>query len=151
MEELGIPGAEKGWHFLTGSEDQIKKVADAFGFRFAYNASQDDYAHQAAIFTVSPKGIISRYLYGIDFPPKDLRLALLDASSGRALSLGEKLVMFCYRYDPESKSYVLFAHNFMRGGGYVVLVGLAALLGLLWRKEIKRKIASRVTNAEPGA
>lgn len=138
IEELGKPEAAAGWHFLTGDEKEIKRVADAIGFKFQYIRSNNEFAHSAGIFTVSPAGKISRYLYGVEFKHKDLRLALLDASEGRALSIGEKIEMFCYRYDANAKGYVLFARNFMKGSGYVVAAGLFLFLGALWRRELKR-------------
>ena len=138
IESLGRPDAAAGWHFLTGEEKDIKKVASAIGFKYQYMKNSNEFAHAAGIFTISPTGKISRYLYGVEFKHKDLRLALLDASEGRTLSIGEKIEMFCYRYDPNAKGYVLFARNFMKGGGYVVVAGLALFLGGLWRKELKR-------------
>ena len=139
IEELGKPEAAQGWHFLTGKEADIRRVADAIGFKFQYNRVTNEFAHAAGVYTLSPDGKISRYLYGVEFRSKDLRLALLDASEGKSLSIGDKIIMFCYRYDASAKGYVLFARNFMRGGGYVVLAGLVLLLGGLWRKEWKRK------------
>jgi protein SCO1 len=138
IEELGKPEAAQGWHFLTGNEKEIKRVADAIGFKYQYLRGNNEFAHAAGIFTVSPAGKISRYLYGVEFKHKDLRLALLDASEGRALSIGEKIEMFCYRYDANAKGYVLFARNFMKGSGYVVAAGLFLFLGALWRRELKR-------------
>jgi protein SCO1/2 len=139
IEALGKPEAAPGWHFLTGDEKQIDKVANAIGFKYQYIKASNEYAHAAGVFTISPAGKISRYLYGVEFKKKDLRLALLDASEGKALSIGDKLVLFCYRYDANAKGYVLFARNFMKGGGYVVVACLALLLGGLWRKEFKRR------------
>jgi protein SCO1/2 len=138
IEALGKPEAAVGWHFLTGDEKQIKRVADAIGFKYQYMRNNNEFAHAAGIFTVSPAGKISRYLYGVEYKHKDLRLALLDASEGRALSIGEKIEMFCYRYDANAKGYVLFARNFMKGSGYVVAAGLFIFLGALWRRELKR-------------
>jgi len=138
ITELGRPEAAAGWHFLTGKKEEIKRVADAVGFTFNYVPTSDEYAHAAGVFTISPQGKISRYLYGIEYRSKDLRLALLDASEGKALSFGDKLAMFCFRYDAEARGYVLFARNFMKGGGYVVMAGLFLLLGSLWRKEFQK-------------
>jgi protein SCO1/2 len=144
IEALGKPEAAAGWHFLTGNEKDIKRVADAIGFKYQYLRNTNEYAHAAGIFTISPAGKISRYLYGVEFKRKDLRLALLDASEGRALSIGEKIEMFCYRYDANAKGYVLFARNFMKGGGYVVAAALFLFLGAMWRRELKRnKIPDR--------
>jgi protein SCO1 len=139
IKELGVPDAAKGWHFLTGKEKNIRSVSDVVGFKYTYMPISKEYAHAAGVFTVSPKGKISRYLYGIEYRSKDLKLALLDASEGKMLSFGDKVAMFCYRYDPNAKGYVLFARNFMKGGGVVVILGLFLLLGSLWRKEFKRR------------
>ncbi len=153
IESLGRPGAAAGWHFLTGEEKEIKRLASAIGFKYQYMRNSNEFAHAAGIFTVSPTGKISRYLYGVEFKHKDLRLALLDASEGRALSIGEKIEMFCYRYDPNAKGYVLFARNFMKGGGYLIMAGLFLFLGGLWRREFKRGkiVAQRPVAAGTGA
>jgi protein SCO1/2 len=143
IEALGRPEAAAGWHFLTGTDKDIHKIADAIGFKYQYLKSNNEYAHAAGVFTLSPAGKISRYLYGVEFKKKDLRLALLDASEGKALSIGDKLVMFCYRYDANAKGYVMFAQNFMKGSGVVVVACLALLLGGLWRREIKRRDVAR--------
>lgn len=150
LAELGKAGAEPGWHFLSGEESQVRQIADAVGFPYRYDASQGQYAHDAGIFTVSPDGKVMRYLYGIEYKSIDIRLALLDASKGRSMSLGDRFVTLCYRYDANAKGYVLFAKNFMRTGGYVVLFALAGLLGFLWRKELKRK-APASTATQPTA
>ena len=139
VDALGKPEAAKGWHFLTGKESDITRVADAIGFKYRYIPATNDFSHTAAIFTISPEGKISRYLYGVGYPAKDLHLALLDAAEGKSLSIGEKLLMFCYYYDPNAKGYVLFAQRFMTGGGAMVLGTLSLLLLGLWRKEIRKK------------
>lgn len=143
IEELGRPEAAAGWHFLTGEEKDIKRVADAVGFKYRYMRNTGQFAHGAGIFAISPEGKVSRYLYGVEFKQKDLRLALLDASEGRALSIGEKIILFCYHYDPNAKGYVLFAQNFMTGGGYVVAAIFVLFLAAMWRRELKRGKASR--------
>jgi protein SCO1 len=143
IEALGKPEAAAGWHFLTGEEKQIRKVAAAIGFKYQFVPATNDFAHAAGVYTISPVGKISRYLYGVQFKKKDLRLALLDASEGKALSIGDKLVLFCYRYDANAKGYVLFARNFMKGGGVVVVVCLGLLMVGLWRKEFKRRDVAR--------
>jgi protein SCO1/2 len=151
IAELGKPEAAAGWHFLTGTEDEVQKVAKAVGFTYQYNVANDDYAHAAGIFTVSPGGKMSRYLYGIEYRTKDIRLALLDASEGKALSFGDKIVMFCYVYDADAKGYVLFARNFMRGGGYLVVAILFLFLAYFWRKEMRRARGMEPASAGTGA
>jgi protein SCO1/2 len=151
IAELGREGAAAGWHFLVGDEDEVRKIADAVGFTYQYNRANDDYAHAAGIFTVSPQGKVSRYLYGVEYRTKEIRLALLDASEGKALSFGDKVVMFCYVYDADAKGYVLFARNFMRGGGYLVMATLVFLLAYFWRKEIRRGRKLEPASAGTGA
>lgn len=149
IEALGKPDAAAGWHFLTGSERDIARVAQVVGFQYHYNPATDDYSHAAAIFTVSPKGTLCRYLYGVQYSPADLRLALLEASEGKALSVGDKLLLFCYHYDASAKGYVLFAQNMMRAGGYVVLAILLAGLGWLWTRELKKRKPTSADGARP--
>ncbi len=151
IQELGIPEAAQGWHFLTGKEVNIRKVADVVGFKYTYMPVSKEFAHAAGVFTISPQGKISRYLYGVEYRSKDLKLALLDASEGKSLSFGDKIAMFCYRYDPNAKGYVLFARNFMKGGGVVIILGLFLLLGSLWRKEFKRRDTGRPVAASTEA
>ena len=83
IEDLGRPEAAKGWHFLTGDEDQIKRLADAVGFKFVYNPRKDQYIHSAGLVVLTPDGTLSRYFYGMEFPPRDLQFAMIDASDGK--------------------------------------------------------------------
>jgi protein SCO1/2 len=138
LDALGKPGAASGWHVLTGDRKDVATLADETGFKFNYIADRNEFAHGAGLIFLSPDGKVSRYLYGTEFTPRDMRLALLDASEGRAISFGDKLTMFCYRYDPNSKGYVLFAENFMKAGGALIFILTALLLGILWRTEIRR-------------
>ena len=108
------------------------------GFGFQKDAETGEYAHAAGIIMLSPEGKVSRYLYGIDYKPRDLKLGLLDASEGKQASVTDKILMVCYRYDPDSKGYVLFAENTMRYSGYVVIIALAVFLGHFWLKEFRK-------------
>ena len=139
LVDLAKPGSESGWHILTGNRKAIESLTSAAGFKYNYIPDRNEFAHGAGLIFLSPEGKVSRYLYGVEFSPRDLRLALLDASEGRALSLGDKIEMFCYRYDPNSKGYVLFAQNFMKAGGALVLCGLVFFLASMWRGELRRK------------
>jgi protein SCO1/2 len=107
------------------------------GFNYNYVPGQNDFAHAAGLIFLSPDGVVSRYLYGIEFSPRDVRLALLDASEGKSLSLGEKITLMCFKYDSHAQGYVLFARNFMKVGGLIVLLLLLLLLIPLWRKEAR--------------
>jgi protein SCO1/2 len=132
-------GSTKGWHFLTGDEENIKKVTEAVGFKYRYDARQKQYAHPAAIYLLTPDGRLARYLYGIQFDPGDIRLGLLEATEGRSISTTEKLLLFCYHYDPQGKHYSLVAMNVMRLGGAVTLVGFGSFLTIMWARERRRR------------
>ena len=105
VEHYGRPGTAAGWHFLVGADDQIHRVADAIGFRYAYDKNIDQYAHAAAIYVATPSGVIARYLLGIDFAPKDLRFALQEASNNRLGTVADQLLLLCYHYDPATGRY----------------------------------------------
>jgi protein SCO1/2 len=125
----------RGWHFLVGDEENIRKLTDAMGFEYRYDARQKQYAHPAAIYLVSPEGRIGRYLYGIQFDPNDVRLGLLEASEGRSVTTTERLLLFCYHYDPQGKHYAIVAMRVMRLGGVVTIVLIGGLLAIMWARE----------------
>ncbi|MBI4209596.1 MAG: SCO family protein [Deltaproteobacteria bacterium] len=120
--------AREGWHFLTGSESHVRQLAQEIGFRYRYDEDQKQYAHAAAVFVLTPQGEISRYLYGIDYPPRDLKLALLEASQGKIGNPVDKFLLFCYHYDPKGRRYALFATNLMKIAGGATVVGIIAFL-----------------------
>ncbi|MDB5039026.1 MAG: SCO1/SenC family protein [Bacteriovoracaceae bacterium] len=137
LEKYGRLGAEKGWHFLTGKEDQIVKVAGQLGFGYRYDEKTSEYAHSAGIFVLTPEGKISRVLYGIDFPNKDLKLSLLEASDGKVGTILDRILMFCYRYDPLSKGYSFVAMRLVQGASAVLVLFMAVFLFFLFRNERK--------------
>jgi protein SCO1/2 len=132
-------GSVAGWHFLVGDEENIRKVTNAVGFQYNYDARQKQFAHPAAIYLLTPEGHIGRYLYGIEYPPSDVRLGLLDASEGRSISTTERILLYCYHYDPQGKRYSLVAMNVMRLGGVVTVVIIGAFLGIMWGRERRRR------------
>ena len=121
----------KGWHFLTGPAESSQAVADAVGFRYRLQPD-GEYAHAAGLFVVTPDGRLSRYLYGATHNPGTMRLALLEAGEGRIGSTLDRFILWCYVYDPDSKSYVLVAIRLMQIGGAITLVVLAVGLGWMW-------------------
>lgn len=133
------PGAADAWHFLTGTEANVARVTDAFGFGFKWNERQQEYAHSAAAFFVSPDGRLTRTLYGIEFAPQDFRTALLEASEGRIGSPVDQLLLYCFQYDPSVGSYVLHAQNAMKVGGVLTVLLLGAFLAFFWRRERRRE------------
>jgi len=128
----------RGWHFLTGDASETKRLAEALGFSYYYDYATKQFAHSAALFVLTPSGSMARYLYGIEFPAKDMRLALTEAAEGRASNAVDHLLLYCYRYDPNSRGYVLVAWKVMRlgAGGCAILLG--GLVAFLWYRERRR-------------
>jgi len=133
---------ENAWHFLTGEASQSKALADAIGFKYFFDEKRGEYAHTAAIYIITGDGVISRYFYGIKFDASQVKLGLLEASEGKIGSTVDRVILYCFHYDPESKGYVLFARNVMMLGGAVTLLALILVVGGLWFKE---KIKHRVS------
>jgi protein SCO1/2 len=149
VKDYGVAGASQGWHFLTGEEPQIQSLTETIGFKYQWNEERQEFAHAAAIFVLTPDGKVSRYLYGVAFEPKDLRLALLEASDGKIGNTVDRVLLYCYQYDPESGSYAPVAMNIMRLGGVAMLILLAAILIPLWLRDLKlKKLASEEGTAE---
>jgi protein SCO1/2 len=138
LQAAGKPGAAQAWPFVTGEEPEIDKVARAVGFNYAYDPATKQYAHAAAIFVLTPEGKVSRYLYGVEFPARDLRLALVEAGEGRVGTSFDRLLLTCYRYDASSRRYEPYVVGFIRIAALAVLGGLAVTLGVFWRREVKR-------------
>jgi protein SCO1/2 len=131
--------AMNGWHFFTAEEAQVKKLADQLGFEYKYDPDQKEYAHPAVTFVLTPEGKISRYLYGIQYRPRDLRLGLLEASQGKVGNVFDRLLMFCYHYEPNSRGYAIQAYRLMQAGGIAILALLGGYLFLFWTRQRKGK------------
>ena len=131
----GRAGAAQGWRFLTGDDPQIKQLASAVGFRYAFDADSKQYAHASAIMVLTPEGKISRYLYGISYPSRDLRLALVEASEGKIGTPVDSILLFCYHYDPHTGKYGLLISRVIQAGGGLTVLLLAILIVSLVRKE----------------
>lgn len=127
-----------GWHFLADYQGNAKKLAEWVGFKYRYDEKKEQYIHSAAIMILTPEGKVARYLYGIKFRAFDLRLALTEASEGKLRSAMDRVLLFCYQYDPSSKSYVLFAKNFMRAGGALSVLILGTFLLKMFRADRAR-------------
>jgi protein SCO1/2 len=135
LPRYGRPGGETGFHFLTGRPEAIKRLTDAIGFRYAYDARIDQYAHPAVITILTPSGNVSRYLLGIDYPPRDLRLAMVEAASGKIGTAADKFLLYCYHYDPMSGRYGLAILNIVRAGGLLTLAVLGWFMLTAWRRD----------------
>jgi len=132
-----MPGVRDGdarWPFLYGSPESIRRLAESVGYRYVKVGRE--FAHPAVTIVLSPGGTVSRYLYGVEIDPRDLKLALIEASEGKigASSTANSLLMYCFRYDPVGKKYMLYARNIMKAVGAVTLVLLAGVLVVLWRR-----------------
>jgi protein SCO1/2 len=138
-----------GWTFLVGCETSSKTLADAIGFKYYYDPDLKQFAHPAGAFVITDKGVIARYFYGVEFKPRDLGFALMEASNGRIGSSIDRIILYCYHYDPGAKGYVLFAGNLMRAGGVLTMVILGVFLGLMWRRE--RRMRLTIPNTFPAA
>ncbi|HPT29284.1 MAG TPA: SCO family protein, partial [Bryobacteraceae bacterium] len=124
-----------GWHFLTDYNGSVARLAKQVGFNYKLDEKTGQYAHPAVIYAITPEGKVSRYLYGINFKPFDIRLALAEAAKGKSGMSAEKFLLYCFHYDPAAKSYTLFARNVMRFGGAASLLVLGFILFGLWRRE----------------
>jgi len=125
--------AAKHWHFLTGSPENVNKLMDQIGFR--YKRVGDEFSHPSVLALISPDGLITRYLYGVNYPVKDFRLSMVEASNGTVGSTLDKVLIYCFRYDPLAGKYVPYAWGIMRLGALLTLVFLAGLAAVLWRRE----------------
>ena len=131
----GRPGGPQGWHFLTGDEPQIKALAEAVGFRYAYDSASGQFAHPSGIMLLTPEGKLTRYFYGIAYPSRDLRLALVEASQGKIGSPIDQILLYCYHYDPQTGQYgLLISHVIQAAAGLTVLL-LGMVIAILFRRE----------------
>ena len=137
---LGLHPEEHGhdWPFLTGDKENIDALTKALGFKFRWDDVNKAWDHTAAIMTLAPDGKITRYLYGVQYPPNDVRLALFEAADGKVGTTFERALLRCYAYDTSTKSYRVFALTFVRIGALSVLGMLVILLTLLWRRDLRR-------------
>lgn len=138
IKQLGKPKAAKGWHFLTGRRESIKALAAAVGFGYEYDTNRMEYAHGASIFFLSPTGKITRYLYGIEYEAKQLRLALVEAGEGTVGNAIDRFLLRCYHYDPHSRKYGVYVWGVMRAGGLLTFSFIAIMLFVFWRRERRR-------------
>ena len=129
------PGTEGGWHFLTGPQRSISQVTAAAGFRYVYEPERDEYAHAAGLVILTPAGKVSRYLYGVDFPPRDVRLGLIESASGKIGSLADQVLLYCFHYDPVIGRYSAVTLRILRLAAVATVLGLSLLIVLLKRRE----------------
>ncbi len=139
------PGAERGWHFLVGGPAAIEAATKAAGFQYDYDEKTGQFAHSTAILVLTPQGKIAQYYYGIEYPPKDLRLALVEASQNRIGNLADELLLYCYHYDPEKGKYSATVMRVLRLMGVATMLCVGALLfAMIRRSSVNSQGAERV-------
>ena len=143
MQEYNRPGADAGWHVLVDKDGNAQKLADQVGFRFKWNEEEKQFAHPSVTMVLTPEGKISRYLNGIDYPQRDMRLALAEASQGKIGTISDRFMLYCYKYDPSSRSYVMAATNAMKIGGALIMLLIGGALVWFWRREFKGQGGTR--------
>lgn len=141
LESLGRPEAGDGWAYLTGSEENIKKVADTVGFNYKWVEDRQMYAHEATLMVATPDGRVSRYINGIQYKPKTVRLSLVEASDGQIGTVMDQVQLFCFSYDPDKGEYTKDAIKILRAGGLLTMAALAGTIGafMWWPRHKKRK------------
>jgi protein SCO1 len=141
MERYGRPGTENGWHFLTGTQASIDQAASAAGFSYKWDEKSNQFAHAAAVMVTTPDGKLSRYFYGIDYSPKDIKFGIMESAENKIGNAAEQLLLYCYHYDPSTGKYGLAILNVIRLGGILTLLGMGAMAFVFWRRN-KKKPAS---------
>jgi protein SCO1/2 len=135
VKRYGRSSAYAGWHFLTGTEGSIKRLTNTVGFMYAYDPQNDQFAHGAALMVITPSGRVSKYFYGFEYKPRDLRLGLVEASAGKIGTTTDQLLLLCYHYDPATGKYSKTAMNIVRAGGVVTMFSLAGFIFTMVRAE----------------
>jgi protein SCO1/2 len=138
MARYGRPGTEQGWHFLTGTQSEIDKVTQTVGFNYKFDPATNQFAHAGGIMVVTPEGKLSRYLYGIDYSPKDLKFSLMDSAQNKIGNPVEQLYLYCFHYDPSSGKYGLAILSILRLLSVATILGIGGLLLVFWRYNKKK-------------
>lgn len=134
MKRYERPGTESGWHFLTGTQDSIDRITQAVGFSYRWDEKTEQFAHAGGIMVVTPEGKLSRYFYGIDYAPLDLKLGLVDSAQGKIGSAADQLMLYCYHYNPATGTYGFAILRVLRIAAAVTILGIGAMLFVFWRR-----------------
>lgn len=147
LREYNRKGAERGFHFLTGTEASSQLLADSVGFRYAYDSLTNQYAHAAAILILTPEGRVARYFYGIDYPARDVRFGLEEASGGKISSPVDAVLLYCYHYDPANGKYGFVIMNALRIGGGLTLACLIGFMLIMFRRDFQSAHSSSLSSS----
>jgi len=151
MEAVGRLRSVSGWHFWTGSKESIDKLTKSIGYRFAFEPKLDEYQHATGIVAITPNGLVSRYLMGINFPATQVQLALSEASGNRIGTLVDQVKMLCFTYDPSSGKYTLVVMRVVQGGAILTLVALFTFMGWNWIRGLIFRSSNITNGVSPGA
>jgi protein SCO1/2 len=133
LKRYGRAGADQGWHFLTGPQESIDTLTKAAGFQYQYNPKTGQFAHATAIVLLTPGGKITQYYYGVEYPPKDLRLGLIQASQNKIGTLADQVLLYCYHYDPNTGKYGAIISRVLQLSALATILGLGTLMIVLIR------------------
>jgi protein SCO1 len=133
LERYGRPQTEKGWHFLTGTQESIDKITNATGFKYKWDEQSNQFAHASAIMVATPEGKLSHYFYGIDYAPRDLKFSIIEAAENKVGNPADKLLLYCFHYDPSTGKYGFAVLNVIRLCAVATLLGLGGMLFMFWR------------------
>ncbi len=135
LDRYARPGSDQGWHFLTGDDANIRRATDTAGFHFAWDEQTQQFAHASGVIVATPDGRLARYLFGIEYPPRDLKFAMMESSEGRIGSVVDQVLLYCYHYEPAKGSYSFAAMNAVRLGGAVTMVMLFGFIAISLRRD----------------
>ena len=135
------PGAKEGWHFLTGEAPAIDALTGTVGFNYVYDESEGQFVHGSAIMIVSPKGTVSHYFFGIEYPSEDIRLALIESSEEKLGNVFDQIMLYCFNYDPEQGRYGVVIMNTMRVAGLVTLLAMGSFMVIMFKRDRRNRRA----------
>jgi protein SCO1/2 len=137
LDRYKRPESANGWHFLTGDEASIKAVTAAAGFSYVWDDKTQQFAHPSGIVVATPEGKVSRYFFGIEYAPRDVKFALIESSAGKIGNAIDQLLLYCYHYDPATGSYGFVAMGAVRAGGAVTVLALVGFLVVSFRRDMR--------------
>jgi protein SCO1 len=152
LERYQRPGAQAGWHFLTGDEESIGPLTEAVGFRYRWDEATQEYAHAAAVMVLTPQGRLARYFFGIEYPARDLQFGLMEAAENRIGSRVDQVLLFCYHWDPATGTYGLAIMNLVRVVGLLTVAGIVLFISSsLWRERRRGPRTGPPADDPPGS
>jgi protein SCO1/2 len=142
VKEYGRSGSERGWHFLTGDEESIRQLTQAVGFKYFWDEESKQFAHASGVMVVTPEGKLAKYFYGIEYAPRDVKLGLVEASAGRIGSPVDRMLLYCYHYDPATGKYSLAVLNLIRLLGLSTVAAIVLFIVVMLRRERRGAVPS---------